>query len=107
VESSYRRPNLFQYATKELSQDAFLCWLLAWSDGRNCDEDWTLCSAGLNLLNSLLKLHDEPSVEMPTIAIHRQLNRVDVVVEVNHNLVLMIGIRFIRMNTRPSLATRP
>ena len=24
------KPNLFEYATSELSQDAFICWLLAW-----------------------------------------------------------------------------
>nr|WP_260390277.1 hypothetical protein [Ornithobacterium rhinotracheale] len=31
------KPNLFQYATSELSQDAFLCWLIAWADAR---EKW-------------------------------------------------------------------
>ncbi|MFI3242499.1 MAG: hypothetical protein R3Y43_08040 [Alphaproteobacteria bacterium] len=25
-----KEPNIFEYATSELSQDAFLCWLLAW-----------------------------------------------------------------------------
>jgi hypothetical protein len=25
-------PNLFDYATSELSQDAFVCWLAAWAD---------------------------------------------------------------------------
>lgn len=25
-------PNIFKYATKELSQDAFFCWLLSWSE---------------------------------------------------------------------------
>lgn len=24
-------PNIFHFATKELSQDAFLCWLLSWA----------------------------------------------------------------------------
>lgn len=24
------RPNLFNYATSELSQDAFICWILSW-----------------------------------------------------------------------------
>ena len=27
-------PNLFDYATKELSQDAFFCWLFAWSESK-------------------------------------------------------------------------
>jgi hypothetical protein len=26
------KPNLFQFATKELSQDAFLSWFITWSD---------------------------------------------------------------------------
>jgi len=26
------QPNLFAYATSELSQDAVLCWMLAWGD---------------------------------------------------------------------------
>ena len=25
------RPNLVDYATKELSQDAVVCWLIAWA----------------------------------------------------------------------------
>ena len=25
-------PNLFDFATKELSQDAVICWLIAWAD---------------------------------------------------------------------------
>ncbi len=25
------KPNLFSYATSELSQDAFIAWLLAWA----------------------------------------------------------------------------
>ncbi len=29
------KPNLFSYATSELSQDAFICWLLAWAHPEN------------------------------------------------------------------------
>ena len=25
------KPNIFKYATKELSQDAVICWLIEWS----------------------------------------------------------------------------
>jgi len=86
----HKKPNLFQYATKELSQDAFLCWLLAWSDERNCGEDGALHAAGLNLLNSLLRLHGEAPLEKPSITIHKQLYHVDIVVEVNQDLILMV-----------------
>jgi len=30
--NSTELPNMFDYATKELSQDAFLCWVLAWKN---------------------------------------------------------------------------
>ena len=29
------KPNLFKYATSELSQDAFICWLLEWAKPQN------------------------------------------------------------------------
>ncbi|MFD2933106.1 hypothetical protein [Spirosoma flavum] len=29
------RPNLFTYATSELSQDAFICWLAAWVNSKS------------------------------------------------------------------------
>ena len=31
MEITDSRPNLFGYATKELSQDAVICWLIAWA----------------------------------------------------------------------------
>ena len=30
-----KKPNLFDYATSELSQDAMFCYLMAWADGRH------------------------------------------------------------------------
>ena len=30
------RPNLFKYGRKELSQDAMICWLLAWGQQVLC-----------------------------------------------------------------------
>jgi hypothetical protein len=84
------KPNLFRHATKELSQDAFLCWLLEWSDKSNASEDAGLHSAGLHLLNSLLELHGQKPVVGPDICIHKQLCHVDIVVEVNMDIVLMV-----------------
>ena len=42
-------PNLFYYATKELSQDAFICWLLAWANKECAREDAALNALGLSL----------------------------------------------------------
>ncbi len=52
------RPNIFRYATKELSQDAMICWLIAWA-GQNentcVDEDQAALSAcGRHFVQALL-----------------------------------------------------
>ena len=44
-----KAPNIFDYATSELSQDAFLCWLIACSDS----EDESLKNLGLNFIRFL------------------------------------------------------
>jgi hypothetical protein len=39
VEDTQEKPLLFKYATKELAQDAFFCWLLEWSEEKYKDFD--------------------------------------------------------------------
>lgn len=43
-------PNLFEYATSELSQDAVICWLLRWADPKCRDTSAALHDAGRALL---------------------------------------------------------
>ncbi len=38
TEAVPRRPNLFEFATSELSQDAVICWLLAWASSKSVDD---------------------------------------------------------------------
>ncbi len=52
------RPNLFHFATSELSQDAFICWLVAWGAYGRGDINQPLHQTGVFFLNSLLSLHD-------------------------------------------------
>ena len=47
------RPNLFDYATSELSQDAFLCWLLSWADHSYAKVDSTLHQTAIEFLRSI------------------------------------------------------
>lgn len=44
-----KTPNIFDFATSELSQDAFLCWLIAWADSSQIENDETLnnCACAL------------------------------------------------------------
>ena len=54
-----RTPNLFDYATKELSQDAMICWLIAWSQTEPEDEcGRALQDLGRAFVNALLGKHD-------------------------------------------------
>lgn len=48
------RPNLFRIATSELSQDAFLVWLMQWADPSNMQYDSALCAAGQDFIRFLL-----------------------------------------------------
>ena len=51
-----RTPNIFDYATKELSQDAFICWLVA------CvrEADGALMQCGKDFIGTLMNHGREP-----------------------------------------------
>ena len=51
--NTHQRPNLFDYATSELSQDAFLCWLLKWADPACQRFSEALHEAGVDLIRLL------------------------------------------------------
>ncbi|MYJ95954.1 MAG: hypothetical protein F4053_10315 [Proteobacteria bacterium] len=85
------RPNLFSYATKELSQDAVICWLLEWAGkptggGDVASKELRRC--GLRLLRALL-----PDVKLGSevdVRVHHQVKRIDVLAHVNQQHVLLI-----------------
>ena len=54
-----QHPNIFEYATKELSQDAVICWLLAWAQPSKKCLDEGMHEAGQIFLQSLLDLFKE------------------------------------------------
>jgi hypothetical protein len=84
-------PNLFDYATSELSQDAFLCWLLSWAHRDFRDTDGPLHRTALTFLTRLLVLHGiAPPEECRTLKIERQYEDIDIVVLVNDDLALLI-----------------
>ncbi len=47
------RPNIFDYATSELSQDAMICWLLRWADPRYRESSLALHATGRALLENI------------------------------------------------------
>jgi len=83
-------PNLFNYATSELTQDAFLCWLLAWADPTHADADPMLHEVAVAFVGALF---DRAGLEAPTrarVEVLRQVRRVDVVALVGDQHVLLI-----------------
>ncbi len=81
-------PNLFRYATSELSQDAFLAWILEWSDPINSHANPALHHASLDLVTTLLGRDER--VESRPVTVHLQLKWVDLAVEFGDEEVLVI-----------------
>ena len=48
------RPNLFQIASSELSQDAFFAWLIQWANSANMQDDSALCASGQDFIRFIL-----------------------------------------------------
>ena len=85
------KPNLFNYATKELSQDAMICWLIKWADDRYVDADRALNSCGRKFVRALLREHGAMSLpESIETKIYRQDKGIDVLARVSPDHVLLI-----------------
>lgn len=78
-------PNLFNYATSELSQDAVICYLLEWASPSNEELDSEMHSLGLNFLHSLWERSAlaKPSEGFKNIDIKKQYKNIDVLCIVN------------------------
>lgn len=82
------KPNIFDYATSELSQDAFLTWIIQWAD-----EDYKKLD---NFLNSCAKsfvrelLGKNSTYKIKTVKAGRQWNNIDVWALVNEEHFIVI-----------------
>ncbi len=57
IMSENTKPNLFDYATKELSQDAVICWLIHWASDYCLEFDRELNRLGRRFVLALLNKH--------------------------------------------------
>ena len=76
-------PNLYAFATKELAQDATIAYLLAWADPAYREAHLRLHSLGTELLRSLLQTQEVDLPRIETLCIETQVNRIDIVVQIN------------------------
>lgn len=79
--------NLFSYATKELSQDAFICWLCSYAleDAEKSDEQLILCAK--KMVYEFMKRGIEEAVEYDKIhllKIEKQVKNIDVLLTVKY-----------------------
>lgn len=84
-------PNLFDFATSELSQDAFVCWLAAWADPAYQAANGPLHAAGAAFVARLLEVGHGPKVaEVRSVRVRRQWQDIDVLLVVNGDTAIVV-----------------
>lgn len=81
------RPNLFQYATSELSQDAVFAYLISWADPRFAAADPHTHALGKNFIRLLTGIKSE---EIRSVTVGRQWENIDIWAEINDDCILII-----------------
>lgn len=86
-----KTPNLFDFATSELSQDAFICWLLSWADPKYKLLDSDLNKCATILINAFFQKHSlvAPSV-ISTVTVTKQDKNIDVLCVINNEYAIII-----------------
>ena len=80
------QPNLFNWATSELSQDAFICWLLEWAKPEYQSKNKELHELSVKLINLLTN----SAIEIRTLEVRRQYKNIDILVIINNVIGLLI-----------------
>lgn len=83
-------PNLFQFATSELSQDAFLCWFISWSEELYRSVDRPLHEAAVDFLAVIFNRHNKPIPTIESIKIKRQFKNLDILAIINDTYAVLI-----------------
>ena len=86
-ESSNGIPNIFDFATSELSQDALFAWLIQWADPKYKDKDLAMFNLAQSFVRMLLGDSNYP---IKSINVGRQWKSIDVWVEINDDTFLVI-----------------
>lgn len=80
-------PNLFDYATSELSQDAFLAWLLSWADDAY---EGAVHELGREFVGTIFKRCGKQVPAKMSVYVERQHGHIDVYAEVNEKYVIIV-----------------
>lgn len=86
-----QRPNLFKYGRKELSQDAMICWLLAWANKCYAKTYPDHHKAGQNFAKALFCKHERPGPKsIHKVELAQQASGIDVLAWINGKYALLI-----------------
>jgi len=80
-------PNIFSFATSELSQDALFTWLLSWADSKHRQTDSGLHETAVRFVRLLTGKND---IEIRTMEAGRQWEHIDVCARINDDAILAI-----------------
>jgi hypothetical protein len=83
-------PNLFDFATSELSQDAFLCWLISWCPETHRSLNKPLHCAAVDFVANIFNVHGYPMQIIESIEITRQFEGLDILAIVNGTYAILI-----------------
>jgi len=81
------KPNLFDWATSELSQDAFLCWLFEWSKLKYKKLDIKLHEISSKLILDFLGGYVK---ELKSVDVKKQYKNIDIVLVINKDYAILI-----------------
>lgn len=84
------KPNIFSFATSELTQDAFIGWLCAWANPKYKDLNPALNSTARSLLEIFFSKHDKSLPEIKELNVVTQWMRIDVFIEINEEYFIII-----------------
>lgn len=80
-------PNIFSFATSELSQDAMFAWLISWSDSKYKQEDPELHAVAVQFLRLITGIND---LTVHTLNVGKQWEQIDIWAEINNEIFLII-----------------
>jgi hypothetical protein len=81
------KPNLFDFATSELSQDAFIAWLLTWANKEYAEIDKNLHTCAVEFVRKLL---NKDSYVVESVKVKTQWKHTDISAEVNNEFFILI-----------------
>lgn len=86
------QPNLFDYATKELSQDAMISYMLKWADDKYKNDE-SSHQIGKRFLDAIFKKYEDKIKDIPSkysIEIKKQEKNIDILCIVNEEYYIII-----------------